>query len=570
MTADFPSGRAPGNETAKSAAFERAQRRLRTTWIVRALCFGIALILFALVFLSTDGSNEGIVPLLRFSAAGLVLTVCYAALRALGLSVVVEVTVETICDLMLIGSLVLETGGATSPFSMLFLLVIGATALVLERRAGLMTAGLAWLLYATICVAVFMGWAGDAPAEGLASALRLGYALGVHLIGFYGVAFLISLLGTRALRAEQELAVTTGSLADLEIFHRDVIESMSSGLVLLDLSGNILSINQTGRGILELEERVLDGEHISELGLFDRATWEELSQEAGSERIRDESTLEGPDGERKFVGYSVGTIRDSEGELRGHSVVFQELTQWRKLQEELGVKERMAAVGELAAGLAHEIGNPLAAISGSVQMLRRTTAGDGPESKLLDIVLKESERLDRTIKSFLRFARPQERSARRFDICLLVRENLDLLRNSVEVHPRHRLEDDLEPESVTLLADRDQIVQVFWNLARNALKAMPEGGTLLVRGRTVGDTYYSLAFHDSGVGMSEEQVHGLFHPFRSYAGGTGIGMAIVYRIVEQHGGQVEVHSDVDRGTTVEVRLPLSPHVQTESQEGRVA
>ena len=568
MTAAFPPPHPTAATPAASEAIERAQRRLRTAWIVRALFFGIALILFTLVFLSTSGPNEDIVPLLRFSAAGLVLTVFYAGLRALGLSVVARVTVETVGDSVLVGSLVLQTGGATSPFSMLFLLVIGATALVLQRRAGLITAGLDWVLYASICIAVFMGWVGDAPGEGLASALRLAYALGVHLIGFYSVAFLISLLGTRAQRAERELALATGSLADLEVFHRDVIESMSSGLVLLDLSDNVLSINQTGRGILDLQERVLDGEHVSELGLFDRATWEDLRQESGSERIRDETILQRPGGDRRFVGYSVGTIRDSEGELRGHSVVFQELTQWRKLQEELSVKERMAAVGELAAGLAHEIGNPLAAISGSVQMLRRTAADEGPESKLLDIVLKESERLDRTIKGFLRFARPQERSANHFDICVLVRENLGLLRNSAEVQSSHRLESDLEPESLTVFADRDQIAQVFWNLARNALKAMPDGGTLLVRGRSLGSTHYSLAFRDSGVGMSEEQVHGLFHPFRSYAGGTGIGMAIVYRIVEQHGGQVEVHSDLGEGTTIEVRLPVSPHDGPKAQEGR--
>ena len=535
---------------------------------MRLLFFGVALILFTLVFLSTGGSNEGIVPLLRFSASGLVLALCYGALRALGLPMVAQVSVETAGDLVLVGSLVLQTGGATSPFSMLFLLVIGATAIVLQRRAGLMTAGLAWLVYATICVALHMGWVGEGRAEGLASALRLAYALGVHLIGFYGVAFLISLLGTRALRAERELARTTGSLADLEVFHRDVIESMSSGLVLLDLEDNVLSINQTGRSILELDERMLDGVHVSELGLFDLGTWDELREESGTERIRDESMIESSEGERKFVGYSVGTIRDSEGELRGHSIVFQELTQWRKLQEELSVKERMAAVGELAAGLAHEIGNPLAAISGSVQMLRRTTGSEGPESKLLDIVHKESDRLDRTIKSFLRFARPQERSAKHFDICELVRENLGLLRNSVEVQPGHRLEIDLEPDTLAIFADRDQIAQVFWNLARNALKAMPEGGTLLVRGRPVDETHYSLAFQDSGVGMSEEQVHGLFHPFRSYAGGTGIGMAIVYRIVEQHGGHLEVHSDIGAGTTIEVRLPLRPGADTNPQEGR--
>jgi two-component system sensor histidine kinase PilS (NtrC family) len=260
-------------------------------------------------------------------------------------------------------------------------------------------------------------------------------------------------------------------------------------------------------------------------------------------------------GEPIFVGFSVSPLIDAAGTQRGWNVVFQDLTRWRRLENEVRIKDRMAAVGELAAGIAHEIGNPLAAISGSVQMLASSFEGGAPQHKLLAILLKESQRLDRTIKGFLRFARPRERSAVEFDVARLVAENFELLGNSDEVSAGHRLELDLDPPSVVLVADPDQVSQVFWNLARNALKAMPDGGRLGVRGRRH-DTTFRLTFSDDGHGMSAEQRSNLFHPFQSFFDtGTGIGMAIVFRIVEDHGGRIEVESGEGQGTKIVVHLP---------------
>ncbi|MBZ0089231.1 MAG: PAS domain-containing sensor histidine kinase, partial [Thermoanaerobaculia bacterium] len=246
------------------------------------------------------------------------------------------------------------------------------------------------------------------------------------------------------------------------------------------------------------------------------------------------------------------------GTASGWIVVFQDLSQWRLLQEELRLKDRMAAVGELAAGLAHEIGNPLAAISGSVQLLSGALPADDKQRRLLDIIVKESQRLDRTIKGFLRFARPKERAVSRFDVAALLAENMALLRHSEEATGRHRFEVDLDPPSVALVGDSDQVSQIFWNLARNALRAMPDGGTLALTGRVVADVY-RLEVRDTGRGMTEEQRAKLFQPFHShFGGGTGIGMAIVYRIVQEHGGRLAIDSRPAHGTTILVELPLAP------------
>src|SRR6185369_14528904 len=199
-------------------------------------------------------------------------------------------------------------------------------------------------------------------------------------------------------------------------------------------------------------------------------------------------------------GFTVTPLTDAHGSLGGYIVVFQDLSEWRALQAELRMKDRMAAVGELAAGIAHEIGNPLAAISGSVQMLSPAAEDDPQRSKLLRIVLRESQRLDRTIKSFLQFARPKERACAWFDVAHLLAEHVELLSNSPELSPLHRLEVSLEPPSARIFAD-------------------------------------------PGRGMGAEERAKLFQPFKSFFDqGSGLGMAIVYRILQEHGGQVRVET----------------------------
>lgn len=460
-------------------------------------------------------------------------------------------------DLLLITLLVYSLGGIASPFSLLYLIVIAVASTLLWRRAGVLVAGAAYLLYAALILGLYYHWipaAAHLPQETV-SFWRLAYNLAVHLFGFYAVALLTSYLARNVARVEQALEEKSEDLADLQVAYRDVIQSIGSGLVTADLAGTVTSANRAALEILGMEERELVGQPLHRARLFDEERWLLMAAaSSGEERLRDQ--VEVPRrGEVATVGYTISRLTDAAGDHRGFIVVFQDLTRWLRLQEEVRIKDRMAAVGELAAGLAHEIGNPLAAISGSVQLLSRPSSGDEAQRKLVEILLKESQRLDRTIKGFLRFARPRDRSSVHFDIARLLANNFELLQNSEEVSPRHRLVLDLDPPSATLVADPDQVSQIFWNLARNALRAMPDGGELRVAGR-LGEGAYRLQVSDTGRGMSEEQRANLFHPFHSFFdSGTGIGMAIVYRIVEEHGGRLDVASQPGRGTTITVDLP---------------
>jgi len=479
-----------------------------------------------------------------------------ALLRLLRRHPTVQAYIQFFGDLVLITGLVYFLGGAGSPFSLLYLIVIAVASTLLRRRAGVTVASAAFLMYGGMVVALAFGWLRPATsAQEVVAGWRLGYNLAVHGFGFYAVALLTYYLAHSATRAERELEEKSEHLADLRVVHRDVIQSISSGLLTADLEGTVTSANLAGLEILGRQEGELVGEPIHRSGLFTAEQWHEVtaaSEQTG--RMRSEVEI-ARHGEPRFIGFSISGLTDAEGHHRGYIVIFQDLTRWRRMQEELRIKDRMAAVGELAAGLAHEIGNPLAAISGSVQMLSGSVNGDAGQRKLIEILLKESHRLDRTIKGFLRFARPRERSSVAFDVARLLAENVELLRNSEEVSDRHRLEVELDPPSARLFADPDQVSQIFWNLARNALRAMPDGGTLRVTGHLADDSY-RLRVIDTGRGMSEEQRANLFHPFQSFFdGGTGIGMAIVYRIVQDHGGRLRVDSRPGAGTTITVELP---------------
>ncbi len=492
-----------------------------------------------------------------------------ALLRFLRHSPETQAYIQLAGDLVLITLLIYRLEEATQ-FSTLYIIVITVASLFLRRTGVLVIAGLAYLLFASI-VLHWLRFLID-PAAGLpplpeapAAVFGLFYNLVIHLVGFYGVAILTSYLARDVERTQEQLRETHLDLSYLQSLHRDIIDSMSSGLVTTDLEGVIISLNRSGEEILGRSARELVGRHISDSGMFTAGEWAARAQ--GLEhQVRSEVECRRRDAESVHLGYTLTQLRDGEGNWHGYTLLFQDLTEWRKLEEQVRMQDRMAAIGQMAAGLAHEVGNPLAAISGSVEMLAGSFAGDRSQRQLLEIMLKESRRLDRTVKGFLQFARPRDHHPVEIDVAALMLEGVELLRNSDDVGPEHRIEADLDPPSAWIWADRDQVGQLFWNLARNALQAMPDGGRLTVAGRLI-DGVYRLQFRDTGRGMSDEERARLFQPFKSFFdGGTGLGMAIVYRIVSEHQGDIRVESQPGRGTEITVELPVRAADPSEQEE----
>jgi two-component system, NtrC family, sensor histidine kinase PilS len=212
----------------------------------------------------------------------------------------------------------------------------------------------------------------------------------------------------------------------------------------------------------------------------------------------------------------------------------------------------------MAASIAHEIRNPLAAMRGSIQMLRADMEGESSQTELMEIILRESDRLNRIISDFLSYARPRSIIQSKVDVGELLRQTFTLLRHSAEICESQIIEEEVPASPVPIEADSEQLQQVFWNLARNALQAMPTGGTLRATVQRQSHNRLRIAFSDTGRGMSPQQVENLFEPFSSTTGGTGLGLSIVYQIIRDHGGTINVRSREGQGTTITIELPSEP------------
>jgi len=458
--------------------------------------------------------------------------------------------------------LVFFTGGLDSPFSFLYLVSVITASMLLYRRGGLLAASVASIFYGALVDLMYYGLipmpeqSMFMPQEWTAS--RLYFNMAANFAGFYATALLTSYLSEQLQRTARELDANRQNLAELRALNQNVVDSIPSGLITLSSTGTASFINPAGASILRTDALSTLGRPITELGFFTSEQWEAAREELATGAIvRRETDHYSPDGEPRSIGFAISPLSTLEGMFSGYTVIFQDLTDVKKLEAEVRLKDRMAAVGELSAGIAHEIRNPLAAIAGSVQVLKKSQSLTPQEQRLMSIVLKESERLNKSISDFLRFVRPQERRALEFDVAASLSETLDLLENSPELTVSHQIRREIEPPSFPIVGDADQIRQVFWNLARNAVAAMPKGGVLTVR-TTIDDSSYHIIFTDNGRGMSAADLQRLFQPFRTnFPSGTGLGMAISYRIVQEHGGKIDVSSREGEGTSIVVTLPAS-------------
>jgi two-component system sensor histidine kinase PilS (NtrC family) len=499
------------------------------------------------------------------------LTLVYILALQLIASRKVNLMLQTGGDLLVETLLVYFTGGLDSPFSFLYLVSIITASMLLYRRGGLFAASGAAILYGLLSDLMYFRliplpdqtFLPMTPAAWTSSRLYLNIV--TNLLGFYATALLTSLISEKLQKTAEELNANRQNLAELRALNQNVVESIPSGLITLSPFGTATFVNPAAMQILQMPALSILGRHITELGFTSLPEWNEARETLGSRTVvRGEKDFVVGDVTRS-IGYATTPLNTLDGTSAGYTLIFQDLTEMKKLESELRLKDRMAAVGELSAGIAHEIRNPLAAIAGSVQILRNSKSLTAQEQRLMTIALKESERLNKSIADFLRFVRPQEKHAAEFDIAVSLGETLELFANSPELRETHKIVRDIDPPSFVIIGDPDQIRQVFWNLARNAVQAMPSGGTLLVRAFAAGDAY-TIVFSDSGRGMSEAELRGVFQPFRTnFPSGTGLGMAISFRIVQEHGGTIDVVSNQGTGTTITVSLPVQRMRQASSE-----
>lgn len=460
-------------------------------------------------------------------------------------------------DLLLAIGFVYVTGGAASPLSFLLAVPVMTAAALLGLRGALWAAIGAWGLYAGLLV-----WQCWRLGPELLPPGRALYAALSHLIGFIVLGALGGLLADRLTSTDRELHRRRQDLEALRALHADIVQSISAGLVTTDPAGRVTFVNRAAEEILGFTADQLIGRPAELLfGLDSGFLGEAPPCGTGTKRPRFERAWRREsDGKRLLLGMSISELKGHDNLLEGWLVLFQDLTEIASLEEQVRIKERMAALGEMAAGMAHELRNPLAALSGCVQILAQHANTDG--RNLSDVALRESERLNRIISDFLDFARPGPCRPRPIDLVPLMQEMSRLLYKSPDVLPQHQIEVQVGAGPSWALADPDRMRQVFWNLASNALKAMPCGGTLTIGIVPHGSGAVMLSFRDQGQGMDPETLKRYFQPFHSkFREGSGLGAAIVYRIAQEHGGSVQVISHEGQGTDIRLIMPAAsaPH-----------
>jgi two-component system sensor histidine kinase PilS (NtrC family) len=536
--------------------------RRRLWWLIFGRAAVALLMLATALFsarerLSPPAEARGVAPAAAFVLA---LTLLYAlALRFSPISVGAQSCAQFFGDVVTVTWLVGAANDLHTPYVALYVVVISLASIYLGARGALVTAVGCAACYTSLTLAPAFGFGGAGGAEAAAtSAGELLANVGLYDVAFLFVGLLAARLAERQARSDVQLVAATHALANLRALHERIVESIRSGVVTTDLDGRIYTFNAAAAEITGYEADALRGKDVSILfgQIADkiRAVLDDASR--GKINPRFEAECLTAEGLRLRLGYSIAPLHDERGETTGVIITFQDLTQVRALEETQRRQDRLAAVGRVAAGIAHEIRNPLAAMRGSIQVLRSEVDGDSAQAELMGIILRESDRLNGIITDFLTYARPRQVSLAATDLRESLRETFTLLRHSPETRPDHAIEEDYPEEPVEVDADAAGLRQVFWNLARNALQAMPEGGKLGVSLERTEGGRVRVAFADTGQGMTPEQVERLFEPFSSTRpGGTGLGLSIAYQIVRDHGGTINVRSREGHGTTIIIELP---------------
>jgi two-component system sensor histidine kinase PilS (NtrC family) len=473
-----------------------------------------------------------------------------------------QIRVQFFFDIFLVTLLVWQTGDISSPYITLYTVLICVASVFLGPK-GTLTVAIACAVAMTLLA--FAVWGGHMPVivdrEAPLQFMRLVQLIGFNDIAFLGVGLLAARLASGRSVSSVKLQQATKSLTDLRLLHERIIQSIRSGLVTTDLDGNIYIFNAAAEEITGYRSEDLRGSKIiSLLGNIEQPINVSMAAaERGEQPPRFEIDFVTPDNLGVRLGYGISPLYSEDGEITGLIITFQDLTEMRSMEESARRKDRLAAVGRVAAGLAHEIRNPLGAMRGALQVLQSQMPEDMVKSGLMEIIKTESDRLNKIISNFLTYARPHASSFTDVDLGEALTDSFTLLRHSPEITPEHSLVTEVSDEQIILSADSTQLKQVFWNLARNAIQAMPEGGELKVKLHRLGNRRVQIIFADTGRGMTPEQVNRLFEPFsESSTGGTGLGLSIVYQIVRDHGGTINVRSLENKGTTITIELPGEP------------
>ena len=523
------------------------------TWLVKVrILILMVLLAIELAVIRLTPSPLPIMPFLTGMVLWFVLSLFFLFLVSVWSEHRLQAILQVLSDLAMVTLVVHLTGGIDSSLNFLYPLVIVVACMLLPRGWGYLSAALAFILFGTILeldyYLIIPSYSNSHP-----KLKALQVVIFVNLFAYFAIAYLAGLLMSKLRQVDVQLKDASGALENLQALHENIVQSMSGGVITTGLDGRITLVNRAAQHLLEISETELRGRSVGDL-------FQDPLPHFGVAGADAEVRYQAVNGFRKTFRVMVSALNVSASSDLGFVYSFDDLTEIRRLEREVRMQDRLAAVGRLAAAIAHEIRNPLTSIAGSVSMLSDAPALNPEERALLQIVIRESDRLNNIITDFLAYSRGKQYCFERVNLIPLLEDTLTLLEHRLTAENTGiKLERSFPKSEAWVLADGDKLKQVFWNFCENAVRAIKtktttKGGTLTVALAERG-LDWEMSFADTGPGINSQQTEKIFEPFQSnFEGGTGLGLAIVYQIVQAHEGKVWARSAVGKGTSFVVRL----------------
>jgi two-component system, NtrC family, sensor histidine kinase PilS len=519
------------------------------TWLVKVrLLILTVLLAIELAVIRLTPSPLPVMPFLTAMVLWFVLSLFFLFLVSVWTEHRLQAILQVLSDLAMVTLVVHLTGGIDSSLNFLYPLVIIVACMLLPRAWGYLSAALAFIFFGTI---LELDYYGVIPSfsNSHPKLKALQVVIFVNLFAYFAIAYLTGLLVAKLRQVDVQLKDASGALQNLQALHENIVQSMSEGVITTGLDGRITLVNRAAQQLLEISEAELCGRSVADL-------FQDPLPHFGSSRGDAEVRYVAANRFRKTFRVMVSALNVNVSDGLGFVYTFDDLTEIRRLEREVRMQDRLAAVGRLAAAIAHEIRNPLTSIAGAVSMLSDAPALSPEERHLLEIVTRESERLNGIITDFLAYSRGKQYRFERVDLAPLLEDALTLLEHRLMAEGAGiRIERNLPKSEALVLADGDKLKQVFWNFAENAIRAMKKTGGKLTVSLTERGPDWEMSFTDTGPGISPQQSEKIFEPFQSnFEGGTGLGLAIVYQIVQAHEGKVWARSEAGKGTSFVLRL----------------
>ncbi|MBF0606611.1 MAG: ATP-binding protein [Candidatus Magnetobacterium sp. LHC-1] len=485
-----------------------------------------------------------------FAAFIFLLTIVYLLLlRKLTRGYFVFAYIQILVDIALIMLFILITGGIESWFSFMLLVNVIGAGITLGRRPILSIAAISALTYGSVIVMQFYGIIGIHFSKVL-NAKDFFYNIFANIMAMFLVAFLGRHLLLNLEKTSRTLEKRESDFRDLYAFHLEVIENIPGGLSYADTAGNIMLFNRPAEQITGLKKT-----QAIEKTIWD--VFEFIPAPIKTGRLRGCITIAG---DEKIIELKISKHRNDIGEVMGYVITFEDHTKLVEMEREVKEKEKLAAIGEMAANIAHEIRNPLSAIRSSVEMLKEGSLDETKRKRIMDIAIVEMDRMNKIITDFLTYSSPRPPDFKTILLSRTLGETIEMLRALASTNSNVTIKTNIAAE-VYIDADDNKLRQVFWNLGLNAIQACQDNGEISVEVKQLPE-FVTIRFKDNGAGIEPNILKKIFYPFfTTKQGGGGLGLAMVYRIVHEHSGRINVMSTVGNGSVFEVFLPYDRHKQ---------